>query len=182
MSAPAVTITDSAAEWPHVTSIIRAAGLIDVSHYTDADRDRGTIVHQLCEYHDQGDLDEECLEAMDPTAVARFAQWKRFLAEAQPNVLSIEERVVSRELRYQGRLDRRVRLGTRVGVLDIKGPSCEPWIGVQLAAYAHAVGGVQARWSLHLSDSAYKLIEWTDRLDWDVFRAALIINTWKESR
>jgi len=166
-----------ALDYPHVTQVIKSAGLIDTSFFTEADRDRGTAVHAACQYLDERTLDRESLV---PGVALRLAQYERFLAEMKPEILAIEEKVVNEEVRYQGRLDRRVRINGRAGVLDLKGPSCEPWIGIQLAAYAHAVRGGQARWSLHLHDDKYRLIEWTERSDWECFRAALVIHHWKE--
>jgi len=170
-------MNDVALDFPHVTSVIKSAGLIDTSFFTEEHRDKGSAVHAACQYLDEGNLDRFSLV---PAVALRLAQYERFLLEMKPVILAIEEVVINEQERYQGRIDRWLRLGARVGILDIKGVSVCKSYGVQTAAYAHAKKGPNARWTLHLHDDKYRLIEWTERSDWDCFRAALVIHHWKE--
>jgi hypothetical protein len=166
-----------AGEFPHVTDILKDAGLIDTAYFTEEMRERGTEVHKAAEAFDAGAFDEILLP---PDVRPRVQQYQRFIREAAPEILSIEETVYNRPLRYCGRLDRRVIIGTREGVLDIKGPSRFPWQAIQLALYAACFPRPLARWTLHLSDDRYQLIEHKDRDDWNVAKAALTLASWKE--
>lgn len=161
---------------PHVTTILKDAGLIDVEWIPDMARDVGVAVHAACEYLDQGDLDRGSLA---PEVAPRLAQYELFLAQLRPEVLSVEEVVSNVRYGYQGRLDRRIRIHGREGVLDIKGPMVAVWHGSQLAAYAHCFEHPLARWTLHLTDTRYKLIEHTRMSDWWTFLSAL--TKWKET-
>ena len=161
------------ATFPRVTSVIKAAGMIDATHFTDFARDRGTAVHLAAQLVLEGKLDRS---SIDPAVAPRLAQFERFMLEARPDVEAVELEVVHHQLRYRGRLDllvRRVAGGLVRAVIDIKGPAKAAWHGVQTAAYQHAVGDCPARFCLHLSDTDYRLIPHTDRQDWLKFVAAL---------
>jgi len=164
-----------ALELPHVTAILRHAGLIDVRWASSAALDRGTAVHAATEYFDQDDLDRSSL---NPEVAKRLAQYERFKEELRPEILSVEEVVVNTHHGYQGRLDRRVRINGREGVLDIKGPMVDKFHGPQLAAYAHCFDRPMARWTLHLWSIKWKLIEHKRPYDWRTFLEAL--KKWRE--
>jgi len=163
---------------PHVTAILRDAGLVDVSHFTDYHRDRGSALHVATALLDEGDLDPE---SVDPAIEARLRQYDRWKQETRPDILAIEEPVENTLYRFCGTLDRRIRINGHEGILDIKGPSAAPWQALQVAAYAACFATPMKRWTLHLSDDGYKLIEHADRNDWKVFLAALTVANWKES-
>lgn len=166
----------NASDFPHVTAILKEVGLISVEWCKDYDRDRGTAVHAATHLHDEDDLDWSTL---DDCVAPRLAQWQRFRMEVGPEILSIEERVINEGLRYCGRLDRRVVIRGREGVLDIKGTTPDLFHGPQLAAYAACFKRPLARWNLYLSDDRYRLIERVDRSDWKVFVGALSIYNFK---
>ena len=161
-----------------VTGILRAANLIDVSFASDEARDRGTAVHAATQFLDDGDLDLSSVHEAIAPALARYQEFK---AHVQPEILAVEEEVEHSTLRYRGRLDRRIAINGREGILDVKGVFRAAWQGVQLAGYAACFPRPMARWTLHLpSDGTdYRLIEHTDRDDWRVFQAALSIASWK---
>ncbi len=166
-----------AAELPHVTAILHRAGLVDTTWFTGEMRDRGSALHAATQFLEEKDLDWSSLPA---SILARLRQYQKFLDELNPEVLAIEEAVENQALRYCGRLDRRLRIGGREGILDIKGPSQAPWQAVQVAMYAACFPRPLARWTLHLSDERYQLIEHRDRDDWNVAKAAMVIAAWKE--
>lgn len=163
---------------PHVTAILRDAGLVDVSHFTDYHRDRGSALHQATALLDDGDLDPE---SVDPAIEARLRQYDRFRQEVAPTWAAIEEPVENATYRYCGTLDRRGTIGVKECIIDIKGPTVAAWQALQVAAYAACFPRPMKRWTLHLSDDGYKLIEHADRNDWKVFLAALTVANWKES-
>ena len=171
-----------------VTDVLREAGLVDVSHFTQEARDRGTAVHLATELHDRGELDETKPWG-DEKAHGRLAAYKRFLRECNVKILAIEVEVLHPVLFYVGHLDRLVEINGLRGIMDIKPPGKSKWHGVQLAAYqAAAEGGARAwphRWNLYLGDDDYRLHPWNKpehAIHWSVFRAALTITQFKEQK
>lgn len=161
---------------PHVTTIIKQAGLIDTTWMKDRDRDKGSAVHAATHYHDEGELNRETLH---PEVELRLVQYERFRRESGAQILSIEERIQNLTYRYCGTLDRRVLINGHEGVLDLKGVTPQAWHALQVAAYAGCFPGHMKRWCLYLSDDRYKLIEHTDPDDWGTFVAALTLSNWK---
>lgn len=162
---------------PHVTTILDRAGLIDSTWFTDEARDKGSALHAATHFLDEGDLD---WSTVDPSVLPRLRQYQKFKDELRPEILSIEEAVENETLQYCGRLDRRLKIAGREGVLDIKGPARAPWQAIQVVMYSACFLRPLARWTLHLSDERYQLIEHKDRSDWEVAKAALTIAAWKE--
>ena len=163
--------------WPRVTKVIAAAGLIDTAHMAEYDRDRGTVLHECVALLVEGTLDRE---SVDPAVAGRLAQFERWLVEARPRILACEREVWHEGLKYAGRLDLVIDEGHApfVTIVDIKGPTRQPWHGVQLAAYLHAYADCMValparRFTLHLSDDDYRLVQHTDKQDWPRFVAAL---------
>lgn len=167
---------------PHVTEILRDAGLVDVSFVRQEHLDRGSAVHAATHYHDEGDLD---VESLDESVRPRFDGYLRFLRDCNPEILAIERYVENQDLGYCGTLDRIVRIGGELGVLDIKGAIVSPWHGVQCEAYRQAIRTfnsepVVRRWNLYLRDGDYRLEPRTDRDDWTMFKFALSLKSWRQ--
>jgi hypothetical protein len=161
-----------------VTGILRRAGLVSEGFYSQEDLDRGSATHLTTEFIDKG----EAFEPSDDASVnLRAGQYRAFLSDIRPEILAIEEEVTNLLYHYKGRLDRRVRIGGREGILDIKGTTPSPWHGPQLALYAMTFPRPLARWNLYLSDDHYRLIERKDRMDYEVAKAAITISRWLES-
>ena len=163
-------------ELPHVTAILKDAGLIETDWFKSYDLERGSAVHKAAEYLDHGDLD---WDSVDPAILGRLRSYQRFLDEVRPEILSIEEKVVNGAMQYCGTLDRRVRINGREGVLDIKGPSRAAWQAVQVAMYAACFPQPLARWTLHLADERYNLVEHRSRLDWAAGKACITLARWR---
>lgn len=162
---------------PHVTRILKDAGLIDADWFTDEARERGRAVHLATQFLDEGDVDWESVEASGVSLQVR--QYQIFLDQVRPEILAIEERVENKALQYCGRLDRRVRINGREGILDIKSPWQSPFQAIQVSMYAACFDRPMARWTLHLSEENYKLRQHTGRRDWDVAKAAITIAAWR---
>ncbi len=163
---------------PHVTGVIKDAGLVDFEWVTRDGLDRGTAVHRATQFYDEGDLDPR---TVDPELVLpRLEAYIDFLRTARPTILAIEERVENDVYGYCGTLDRRLIIDGHEGVLDIKNGQPDRWHGVQLAAYARCFARPMRRWGLYLEDNKYTLIRYKDRHDWDVFRAAITLKNWME--
>lgn len=162
-----------------VTGIIKAAGLMGQQWSDEWGMDRGTAVHKAAELDDRGDLDPE---TVDPMVAGHLAGWRKFRAEAAPEILAVEEEVIHEQYGYRGRLDRRVKLTGVEGILDIKCGQPAAWHPIQLAGYALTFHRPLARWGLYLpGDGNFRLREYRDRNDYDIFKAALTVARWLEA-
>jgi len=166
---------------PSVTQIIADAGLYgNTSYFTDYSRDRGSFVHQIIEWHLSQELDEATI---DPVLMPYFEAWKRFEAESSYVSDSCEEQLASSRYRYAGTIDHIGHLNGYFCIIDVKSGAPTPATGIQLAGYENLlkVKGAK-RFALHLKDDGnYKLIEYKDSNDRNVFLAALSLYYWKQN-
>ena len=166
---------------PSVTQIIADAGLYgNTSYFTDYSRDRGSFVHKAIEYHLSGELSEETL---DPVIVPYLDAWKRFQSEANYISDLCEERLASNVYRFAGTIDHIGYLDGHFSIIDVKTGAPAPATGIQLAGYEILLSARGARrFALHLQDNGnYKLIEYKDRNDRNIFLAALALWIWKQN-
>lgn len=167
---------------PSVTTIIKEAGLIDSTWFTEAAMMRGIYVHQATELLDKNDLDESSL---DPILAPYVDAYKRFLDDTGFYISYIEKIVYNATYGYAGRLDRLGKFPTDKieSIIDIKTGKPEKWHGVQLAAYGLCLGNEpRKRFGLYLSDTGnYRLERYTDRQDMQIFLACLTIYKFKEA-
>jgi hypothetical protein len=174
-----------------VTQVLKIAGLIDISWYTDEARDRGKAVHKATELVDEKDLDEDWLATTDDATRGRVYAYQRFCHEMPHEIIKSEFEARHYLLKFVGHPDRLVKFEgeSYYTVLDLKPWGYAPWHGIQLAAYQHAIMrafpsyGSPRRANVYLSnDGKYRVVPHTDPRDWNVFQAALIIAQWKEAR
>lgn len=167
---------------PSVTQIIADAGLYgNTSYFTDYSRDRGSFVHKAIEYHLSGELSEETL---DPVIVPYLDAWKRFQSEANYISDLCEERLASNVYRFAGTIDHIGYLDGHFCIIDVKtSVVASAATGIQLAGYEILLSARGARrFALHLQDNGnYKLIEYKDRNDRNIFLAALALWIWKQN-
>lgn len=169
-------------ELPGVTSILKDAGLIDDTWFTDEARLRGTYVHAATHYLDDGDLAEE---SVDPRLAGYLEAYRRFLAVTRPTWELREHRVCDPIFGYAGTLDRVGVLGSTGAkvILDIKTGGLPPSVGLQLAAYRRCLTNpyVYKRVALQLkADGSFSLHDCTDRRDEQRFLNALDLWNWKQ--
>lgn len=166
---------------PSVTQIIADAGLYgDTSHFTEYSRDRGSFVHKAIQLHLSGELDEDTL---DPVIVSYLEVWKKFEVEAGYVSDECEAMLADAIYRYAGTVDHIGHLNGHFCIIDVKTGGATPATGIQLAGYENLlkVGGAK-RYALHLNaEGSYKLIEYKDRNDRNVFLAALALFYWKQN-
>jgi len=146
--------------------------------------DRGTAVHKITELDDAGTLDYATL---DDELSGYLAAWWRFKEERKPIILDAEVPGYHPKLLYAGTRDRRLVIGKKAGILDIKSSyKLMPSTGPQTAAYkeifnatADKADQVKHRWGLKLAkDGTYELQEYTDHAgDLNTFVSAL--NCWR---
>jgi len=147
--------------------------------------ERGTIVHKLCEFHDQQDLDAGSVGDYWPYLDA----WIDFCNDYGAEWSGIEERHYSQRFGFAGTMDRRGRLRRIPAnwVIDVKtsAQAHRVW-GMQLSAYRQLLfENVGSEWamarrgSVQLSkDGKYRFVEWSDPDDWRAFCALITLNTW----
>lgn len=153
----------------------------------EAKRALGVLVHEACEYDDDGDLDEESL----PDQAAPYvAAWRKFRADTRCKILANERKLFHSGLLYAGTLDRFAEIRGELWVIDLKTAAHpHPSYGVQTAGYAellqandgHFAQQLQ-RGSVHLfPDGAYKLVPYKNPNDYAAFRACLSIFHWMQN-
>lgn len=150
----------------------------------EAAQERGTIVHTLCEYHDQNDLDASSIGSYGGYLDA----WIQFLADYKAVWTHIEHRAYSERYGFAGTLDRRGTLrGIRYSSVDIKtAKQSHPVWGLQSAAYRQlgteenpALWATGRRATVQLRpDGTYKFLPWDDPLDWPAFLALIQLTNW----
>ena len=141
----------------------------------------GTHVHHACALDNAGQLDEESL---DPALAPYLAQWRRFLAESDAEVLGSEVRVYHPGQFYVGTLDALIRIRGKVAVVDIKTGAVPRSVGAQLVAYEQAYHAsdehqhsIRRRLCVQLTGDTYKVHPLTDPADWSLFQSCL--NIWR---
>lgn len=171
--------THDGREVPGVTSIIKAAGLVDDAWFNDYARDRGKAVHEATALDDDGILDDA---SVDPAIAGYIAAWRRFKSESGFQSLFIERVLFNETYRYAGTVDRIGMIGGQTWVIDFKTGEVQPWVALQTSAYAMAYGKQNIRRAgVKLSDDGtYRLKEFKDRNDYTVFLACLTVINWKK--
>ena len=115
-----------------VTTVLRDAGLVDSTWYTEASRARGQALHQATKAFDRG----APLAVVDPALEPYVAAYRAFVHEARPVWHGIEASVADVQLGYAGTIDRWGTLRGEAAVLEIKTGTVPPWASLQLVGYA----------------------------------------------
>lgn len=176
---------------PNVTTI-----LSPLSEYASVPRKvleqaaaRGNYVHEMCEQHVWGLLDES---SIDEGYRGYLDAFKGFLRETGFEAEYVEQRVFHTQLRYAGTLDlggtfppMGRRRNPHRALIDIKTTfKLMASVGPQTAAYNEAWKSQQPkelhfdeRYGLQLkADGSYKLLPYKSPFDMNTFRACLVIN------
>lgn len=183
--APTHVYTVAGFERPSVTQILKDAGLIDTTWYTDEARERGRAVHFATQFLDEDDLE---WETVLPKYRGFVQAWERFKRESHFQIgrdsegnLLIEYRLFHPVSGYCGMLDRLGTIGSAEYLLDIKTGDSQDWHGYQLAAYSQCLPNPHSRkrMTVHLrANGAYSTREHElakFAYDWQVFAAATVV-------
>jgi hypothetical protein len=174
--------------FPGVTHILGAEGLRrDVERYYDEyGRERGRIVHETIRLYHEGRLDPM---NVDPVVEPYLDAWVEFLKDSkyQPMDGGVEVRLAAPAIRVAGTADSIGSYEGRAAILDIKTGGPHPSTGIQLAGYEYLYqadpehdGTTCRRIGVYLNaEGKYKLVEYKDRHDRDVFLAAVRLFHWK---
>ena len=158
---------------PGVTEVLRAAGYVDDRWYTPEATHRGTVVHVATALWDRG---QQTLPGLPDECRGYLESWQKFLADREPEFLSIERANWSPMYMYAGRWDRRALMSDGHWLIDIKTGNPVWWHGVQLAALAELCDReLVGRMAVYLQAVGWAPIVriYTDPSDWDVFYHAL---------
>lgn len=170
-------------EYYATTDILKRAGLVDTSYFSEASALRGSYAHLTTELYDRDDLDEETLDGGLKQYLEAYKSFRRDSGFI-PDI--IEKRFAHNTYRYAGTIDRTGRLNGNDILLDIKTGASYPAVSLQVAAYQELlrVNGITCSkaFILYLSDTGkYRLEEVKDlRKHLSVFFAALTIIQWRE--
>ena len=177
--------TVAGVERPSVTQILKDAGLIDTTWYTEEARERGKAVHLATQFLDEDDLD---WNTVVPNYRGYVQAWERFKTESRFQIghdasgkLLIEYRLFHSVSGYCGTLDRLGTIGTAEYLIDIKTGDAEQWHGYQIAAYSQCLPNPHSRkrMTVHLRASGsystreHALTAFSS--DWQVFAAAAVV-------
>lgn len=169
---------------PSVTQILRLAGIIEGYNGDSTASIRGRMVHLACEYDDAGELDEA---SVSKDIVGYLIAWRRFRDATRFMPEAAEKQFYSPTYNFCGTIDRIGTASEQPVLLDIKTGALRPFHAIQLAAYqlgfADATGtNIPTRWGVYLrSDGSFKVEEFRNPRDRQVFLAALTLTRWKEA-
>lgn len=182
------TYTVEGARVPSVTQLLAPIapdfGMVNPATL-EAKRILGTVVHEACQFDDEGDLDDESVPAeVDPY----LAAWRKFRADTGAKIIANERQLFHPSLRYAGTVDRVAEFDGKTWVLDLK-TSADPYpsYGVQLAGYAELMAAAGLLVELHRAtvhlrpDGTFKLVPFKNPADFAAFRACLALYQWKEA-
>jgi hypothetical protein len=168
---------------PSVTQVLSGVGLIDVRWFSDAAAWRGSVVHRICQFDDEGCLKES---SVDPGAAGYLAAWRAAKRDLRMEILQIEQRQYHSLLRYAGTPDRIVRLANGdLAIIDLKTGAAAKWHPVQLVGYSNffQLARRYRRFTVRLSaDGRYVATEYfaaTYNHDWSAFQGALALHNWR---
>lgn len=162
--------TPEGIECPSVTSILK----MELGSFQYGDNyyaQRGTAIHQACQYYDEGDLDEQSL---DPLIKPYLESYKNFLKEIKIKILQNEMKRYHPKYLYAGTLDKIADLEGKKILIDIKTGGKHIQYKWQTAAYAEMVKdelGKVERYLLYLAPDKYIFEPQTGKNDFQEFLA-----------
>lgn len=173
---------------PSVTQVLKP--LYDFSCVGDevleVARQRGSLVHRLCELDDLNNLDPD---SIDDSLLPYLSAWRQFRIDSKFVATRIEHRLINSQYRYAGTEDREgVMSDTPKGTIDLidikTTATLGPEVGPQLAGYEHARNPneppIGRRYAVQLNkNGTYRLSPYTDRSDFTVFLSCLQIYNWR---
>jgi len=125
---------------PGVNEILKGAGLVDDQWFTEQSRYRGSVVHALCHFDSEGDLDESWVDEQENATDLHgyLAAHRKFKKETGFVAQVCEEQIYHSTLNYCGTLDERGVIGhdsKKPCLADIKSGAVSRVTRYQLVAY-----------------------------------------------
>lgn len=166
---------------PGISEILKSVGMVDDRWFTEYSRDRGTGAHLACQFYDEGDLDES---SVDPAIRPYLEAWKKFRTESGFIPELIEKKLYHSGYCYAGTEDRYGLFNASRDVVEIKTGMISAVTGLQLAAQELLLRDngfeVHRRFAVQIkADGKYKLTEYTDPWDKNVFISCVSAHNFK---
>ena len=168
---------------PSVTQLLTGAGLIDTTWFHEDAAWRGSVVHRICQFDDEGCLKEA---SVDPRAAGFLAGWRAAKQQFGFRITEIEAPRFHPTLLYAGTPDRVVILSTgEPAIVDLKTGSAAKWHALQLAGYVNFFPSPRRyrRFTVRLSAEgrfvATEYFPTTYGHDWSALQGALALHNWR---
>ena len=168
-----------------VTQIIKDAGLIEFSdkirpEVLERASLRGREVHSACAFRASDDFD---WGGVKPSVRGYVRAFDKFLAETNFKIESAELPRYHRIYKFAGTPDLTGFIGNRRIIIDLKTYEPAEWTGLQLSGYEELLENPAERWAVWLKeDGSYRLKEFKNPSDRDVFLSCLSVANWKNGR
>lgn len=169
---------------PGVTTVLKAAGLVETRHHTEGSANRGSEIHEATSLIDQGvmSIDDWKDDDIHPYLFA----WEKFKKESGAEVVEIEQLLYHETLRYATMVDRVLKGSAGRFIVDIKTGPPQSWHGIQLASNT-ALTGLKERVIVELKRKGdyrihfgWKDTKYTERI-WDqLWLSAVTLYHWRE--
>ena len=115
-----------------VTQILKAAGEIDDTYFTEHARTRGVLVHKAVDLYNKNRLDMSSIDIEIEQYVTAYIS---FLRISNARVIASESMVYSKTYKYPGTFDLYARIGECRYMIDVKTNHFPSWATMQVAAY-----------------------------------------------
>ena len=188
-----LTFTDELHEYkldgiviPSVTQVIEKSSLVNLDWVSpellEQKADLGAKVHSTTEFYDKSTLD---LENLHPLLSKYLDQWIKFRHDYEFEPTEIELRLAHPLYRFAGTIDRVGYIKDELTLLDIKSGTIQKAYAIQTAGYELLYNQankkkIKRRLAVYLSENDYKVKEYKDKNDANVFLAALTIHNYKK--
>ena len=167
--------TPDGTELQSVTSICKAGlGLYQHKRVSPAAQ-KGTHIHQAIQYYDEGDLNEETLDAIIKPYLQNY---KSACKEKGIVRLQNEVRRYSPRYLFAGTIDIIAKINGAYAIIDIKSGKQENWHKWQTAGYAELMLveiGPMDRYCLYLTESEYALVKHEEENNFREFLSLMVV-------
>lgn len=120
--------------YPHITGLLKDAGLVDSRWFTDEARERGHQVHLSTARYDLGSYDrKDLITVNDPLYKGWLLAHVGAMDQVQPKWQAVEEPIVHATLRFGGRPDRYGYVYGAIANVDLKTGAKEDSHAIQTA-------------------------------------------------
>jgi len=171
----------------NVTSILQDNFGIQ-PYWTDFHREKGRAIHHAIHLYVKNELD---WATVDNRIRGRLKAFQRFMSETGYQIIKSEMPLFSKRYQFAGTLDLWVQeldtLQSPNIIIDIKPPSPEPIVNLQLAAYSlvlqeHTGLKINKAAAVCLKDNGHYSLKWVPMLKHAqrVFLACLTVSNWQK--
>jgi len=173
---------------PGVTSILQGNFGIQ-PYWSEWHANKGRAIHHAIHLHLKKKLD---WDSVDPRIVGRLTAFERFMDDTSYEVIKSEMKLFSKRYQFAGTLDLWIqdpvwhRQGKNI-IIDIKPPSPEPIVELQLGAYGlilqeHCGLKIKRAAAVCLNDNGRYTLKWVPNLTraQKIFLACLTVSNWQK--